>query len=70
MVMSVSLVLGVVTSQDFGTEVVDYLTQFGYLLTSDAGAESFVDVANVVDAVEKFNQLQGLTHLVSLIMTL
>ena len=59
-VMRVSLVLGVVTCQDFGAEVVDYLTQFGYLPTSDAGAKSFVAAANLFDAVEKFQSFAGL----------
>ena len=52
--------MGVVTCQDFGAEVVDYLTQFGYLPTSDAGAKSFVAPANLFDAVEKFQSFAGL----------
>ena len=56
----ISLVLAIVSCQDVGTEVVDYLTQYGYIPTPKNGAKPFIDKTTLTQAVKEFQTFGGL----------
>ena len=59
--LSVFLLVTLVTSQDTDrSNAVDYLTQFGYIPTSEDGTKNLVDETALNEAVKDFQTFAGL----------